>query len=296
MCKWNHQHQESEFEPDEATSKMGSVSESGLASETEFSPKTVSSFEIDVYRYHLVLPGTKIPKWFNHQSYGNSVSFSVGRKFPIFACCVAVKMEMQVADPFEEGNLIGRHNVDDWNDVKLLCEISSYDPKIAKVTIERVATEKLVRCSKSQDAHCPLCEIAEDSALHLFRFCPSAKGVWYCGKWGLRVEMIQAQSVMEFIEYIIDPPSLAMVLRDQEGNGRAIRRGISLCNCKPGWEWKDISALASSTLRNRGPASVRCQLELKAAGSVIRKSYCSGMQANVSSTYLYDLGCVFSGA
>uniref|UniRef100_A0A2N9GBY6 Reverse transcriptase zinc-binding domain-containing protein n=1 Tax=Fagus sylvatica TaxID=28930 RepID=A0A2N9GBY6_FAGSY len=113
--------------------------------------------------YDLVLPGTRIPKWFNHQSVGSSISFSVGREFPPLAFCVALKVRFKRSFPLNR------------------------------------------RSSKRQD-HCPLCEIAEDSVFHLFQCCPYAKGVWYGGRWGFRVEMIQAQSVKEFVEHIIDPP------------------------------------------------------------------------------------------
>uniref|UniRef100_A0A2N9EXK1 Reverse transcriptase zinc-binding domain-containing protein n=1 Tax=Fagus sylvatica TaxID=28930 RepID=A0A2N9EXK1_FAGSY len=125
--------------------------------------------------YDLVLPGTRIPKWFNHQSVGSSISFSVGREFPPLAFCVALKVRFKVSEK------------------TIIQEVLPFE-------------QKLVRCSKRQDAHCPLCEIAEDSVFHLFQCCPYAKGVWYGGRWGFRVEMIQAQSVKEFVEHIIDPP------------------------------------------------------------------------------------------
>ena len=237
----------------------------------------------DEYQFGLVLPRTEIPKWFNHQSVGSSISFSISWESLAFAFCVALKVELKeiMANQYESflysvyiffnGHkkrvfscklfldsssftwFHYRNNssfdgivLEDCNNVKLLCEVSDYDPKIAKITIERcgahvacicpsrypaldkmaririqeslrvpfdenlkmflfrVATQKLVRFSKT---HCHLCEIAEDSLLHLFQCCPYAKGVWYGGRWGFRVEMIRAQTVMEFVEHIIDPPS-----------------------------------------------------------------------------------------
>ena len=38
-----------------------------------------------------LLPGTEIPKWFNHQSVENSISFWVGHKVSKFTVCIALE-------------------------------------------------------------------------------------------------------------------------------------------------------------------------------------------------------------
>nr|XP_023888218.1 TMV resistance protein N-like [Quercus suber] len=152
-------------------SNMGS-SHQEFGSELAFASKWPS--------YSLALPGTTIPEWFNHQSDGRSILFSVGQKFPSFALCVAFNVKSKDNVPFH-------------------CRVVAAEV----LTFER----EMVGHSETQKAYyCPLCEIAEDSVLHLFQCCPYAKGMWYGGRWGFRVEMIQAKSIKEFIEQILDPP------------------------------------------------------------------------------------------
>ena len=47
-------------------------------------------------KFEILVPGTEIPKSlkFNHQSFGNSISFKVGCKFPKLAVCVASRPKL----------------------------------------------------------------------------------------------------------------------------------------------------------------------------------------------------------
>ena len=102
--------QDSLSEMDYDTSKIGSTSEFEMEFASEFEMDFASEFETDLaskfpldfrYSYELVLPGTMIPKWFNHQSVGSSISFSIYNEFnsSVFALCVALKVEVKVNKP-----------------------------------------------------------------------------------------------------------------------------------------------------------------------------------------------------
>ena len=191
-----------------------SDSETNFESELEFDfneadNEFVSEFELDeatsetdstwkLYDdYTLTLPGSKIPKgWFNHQSVGSSISFSVGRKLPSFAFCVAIKVELKDDVPFEFRTIgcsiymyingfkrclaalgfyldslsfmLFHHKRDrslediilgDWNDIEIRFECSNYDPKIAEITIER--------CGVHVSCICPPCNSATNKVAQI---------------------------------------------------------------------------------------------------------------------------------
>ncbi|XP_050277402.1 disease resistance protein RUN1-like isoform X2 [Quercus robur] len=97
-CVMGPSNQDSLSEMDYDTSKIGSTSEFEMDVASEFETDLASKFPLD-WRdsYELLLPGTRIPEWFNHQSVGSSISFSIynGLKSSAFALCVALKVEIK---------------------------------------------------------------------------------------------------------------------------------------------------------------------------------------------------------
>ena len=55
----------------------------------------------DIERYQVILLGSEIPKWFNHQSVGNYISFWIHRYSPKNFCCVVLKPASNETDSIE---------------------------------------------------------------------------------------------------------------------------------------------------------------------------------------------------
>ena len=85
----------------------------------------------DFEDYELILPGSEVPKWFNHQSVGNSISFWVGRDcdYLKFVYCV-------VFEPNERNANIQVSLK--FNGIKLINWIPSGIKRITDVTCNHV--------------------------------------------------------------------------------------------------------------------------------------------------------------
>ncbi|KAL4637432.1 hypothetical protein ACB092_03G076600 [Castanea dentata] len=159
------------------------------AFETDFPHKKRFSLKLDG---QVLIQGSRIPKWFNHQIVGSSISFSVGRKFlSPFAFCVVTQVQWEYSFEYSIAgyytiNLFvdvdgykGLHSctrripirtdsylwvfyisdsslediiLNERTDVKLQFEFSNYNPEIAEITIKKCGVHVACMCSPQNSA------------------------------------------------------------------------------------------------------------------------------------------------
>ncbi|XP_075663049.1 uncharacterized protein LOC142632554 [Castanea sativa] len=65
--------------------------------------------------------------------------------------------------------------------------------------------EIISRFNESMDLRCPLCSSAVEITLHLFTVCPFSKSLWFQSQWGLRMDVLNFDSPLEFVKFLLSP-------------------------------------------------------------------------------------------
>ena len=65
--------------------------------------------------------------------------------------------------------------------------------------------DNLDRFNNAEDQLCPLCEIEQESIVHIFLHCLVAKALWFGSCWGIRLTSLPINSGAQLTRYILNP-------------------------------------------------------------------------------------------
>ncbi|KAK9988528.1 hypothetical protein SO802_028767 [Lithocarpus litseifolius] len=66
------------------------------------------------------------------------------------------------------------------------------------------------------EVECPLCNLSDESSLHIFALCPIAKSLWFRSQWGVKTDLLGLSSIQDFINFLFSPPFAEEHLRYKE--------------------------------------------------------------------------------
>jgi len=69
-----------------------------------------------------------------------------------------------------------------------------------------VPTKDVISQFANVEVGCLLCNLFEESSLHIFALCPIAKTFWFHSQWGVRTESLGLASNHDLINFLFSPP------------------------------------------------------------------------------------------
>jgi hypothetical protein len=94
-----------------------------------------------------------------------------------------------------------------------------------------------------EDRYCPLCELEQESIIHLFLHCTVAKALWFGSSRGIKSESLPICHGANLVSYILNP--LVLFLSNIEDTGEI----FFIWGFNSGW---DLKVVESSCFRKKG--------------------------------------------
>ena len=75
-----------------------------------------------------------------------------------------------------------------------------------RIATNVLPTKDVISQFANVEVGCPLCNLFDESPLHIFALCPIAKSLWFHSQWGVRTDSLGLASIHDLINFLFSPP------------------------------------------------------------------------------------------
>ena len=75
-----------------------------------------------------------------------------------------------------------------------------------RIAANVLPTKDVISQFANFEVGCPLCNLSDESSLHLFALCPIAKSLWFRSQWGGSTDSLGLASIHDLINFLFSPP------------------------------------------------------------------------------------------